>query len=180
MVVAFTITEIKYFMSSLFCDVVLPTFYLYLWYYFLIWLRYWFCFRHSDKSVYCSLYIQFYKLLLLWFHVDFFLKLLFYYNAVEYRHKYHNTQHISMRKNSCFIVYMTASPEELPSITLGLGVSVQPAKPTSPIWFLYQELPKVYVYSAHKIFTTFVLLFLIEYLISRSWLCLRCMCSVHC
>ena len=34
----------------------------------------------------------------LWFHVDIFLNLVFYYNAVEYRHKYHNTQLISMRK----------------------------------------------------------------------------------
>ena len=38
-----------------------------------MWLRYWSCFRHSNKSGYCSLYIQFYKLLWLWFHVAFFL-----------------------------------------------------------------------------------------------------------
>ena len=90
----------------------------------------------------------------MWFYVDFFLNLGFYYNEVEYRHKYHNRQHISVRKNPCFIVllYMTASPEEPPSVTLGLRVSIQPA---SPIRFLYEELPNVYVFSAHKIFTTF-------------------------
>ena len=49
---------------------------------------------------------------------------------------------------------MTASPEELPSATSGLRVSVQPAKPASPIRLLYEELPKVYMFSAHEIFTT--------------------------
>ena len=49
---------------------------------------------------------------------------------------------------------MTASPAEPPSVTSGLRVSVQPAKPTLPVRFLYEELPKVYVFSAHKIFTT--------------------------
>ena len=120
---------------------------------FLIWLRYLSCFRHSDKSGYCSLYIQLYKLLWSWFYVDFFLNLVFYYNAVECRQKYHNRQHISIRK--CFLVYMTSSPEETPSVTLGLRVSVQLAKPDSPIRLLYEELPKVYVFSAHKMFATF-------------------------
>ena len=50
---------------------------------------------------------------------------------------------------------MTASPEETPSVTSGLRVSVQPAEPALPIKFLYEELPKVYVFSAHKMFTTF-------------------------
>ena len=50
---------------------------------------------------------------------------------------------------------MTASPEEPPSVTPGLKVSVQPAKTTLPIRFLYEELPNVYVFSAHKMFTTF-------------------------
>ena len=59
---------------------------------FLIWLRYWSCFRHSDKSGGGFLYIQFYKMLWLWFYVDFYLTLGFYYNAVEYRHKYLNTR----------------------------------------------------------------------------------------
>ena len=45
------------------------------------------CFRHSDKSGYCSLSIQFYKLLWLWFYPDFFLNSGFYYNDVEYRRK---------------------------------------------------------------------------------------------
>ena len=52
-------------------------------------------------------------------------------------------------------------------------MSVQPAKPASHIRFLCKELPKVYVFSANKMFTTFCAFFLIEYLISRSWLCLR-------
>ena len=50
---------------------------------------------------------------------------------------------------------MTASPQEPPSITWGLRVSVQPVKPASHIRFLYEELPNVYVFSAHKMFTTF-------------------------
>ena len=126
---------------------------------FEIWLHYWSCSRHSDKSGYCSLFIQFYKLLWLWYLVDFFLNWRFYYNAVEYRYKYLNTQHTSIRKNLCFIVYTTASPEEPPSVTSGLRVSVQPAKPASPIRFLCQQLPKVYVFSADKIFTTFCAFF---------------------
>ena len=55
---------------------------------------------------------------------------------------------------------MTASPEEPPSVTSGLRVSVLSAKPASPILFLYEELPKVYVFSAHKMFTTFCAPFL--------------------
>ena len=125
---------------------------------FLIWLRYWSCFRHSNESGYCSLYIQFYKLLWLWFYVGFFLNLGYYYNDVEYRHN-HSRQHISIRKNLCFTVNMTASPAEAPSVTSGLRVSVQRAKPVLPIRFLYEELPKVCVFSAHKMFTTFCTLF---------------------
>ena len=40
-----------------------------------------------------------------------------------------------------------------------LKVSVQPAKPASPIRLLCEELPNVYVFSAHKIFTTFCVSF---------------------
>ena len=108
-----------------------------------------------------------------------FFNLEFYYNAVEYKHKYFCTQHIS-KKNPCFIVYTTASPKEPPSVTSGLRVSVQPAKPASPIRLLCEQLSKVDVFSTHKTFTTFVLLLLIEYLISRSWLRLRSMCLVYC
>ena len=50
---------------------------------------------------------------------------------------------------------MMASPEEPPSVTSELRVSVQPAKPALPIWFLYEELPNVYVFFVLKIFTTF-------------------------
>ena len=52
----------KNLMVSLFCELVLPLFYLFLVNKSLIWLRYWSCFQHSDKSGYCSLYIQFHKL----------------------------------------------------------------------------------------------------------------------
>ena len=65
--------------------------------------------------------------------------------------KYHN----SIRNNPCLIVYMTASPAETSSVTSRLRVSVQPAKPAIPIRFLYEELPNVYMFSAHKMFTTF-------------------------
>ena len=85
----------------------------------------------------------------------FFLKFGVCYNAVEYRHKCLNRQHISVRKNPCFIVYTTASPEDPLSVTSGLRVSVQPAKPASPNRFLCEEFKKFYVFSAHKIFTTF-------------------------
>ena len=50
---------------------------------------------------------------------------------------------------------MTASPAENSSVTSRLRVSVQPAKPDLPIRFLYDELPNVYVFSAHKMLTTF-------------------------
>ena len=42
-----------------------------------------------------------------------------------------------------------------PSVTLGLGVSIQAAKPVSHIRLLYEELPKLYVFTAHKMFLTF-------------------------
>ena len=44
---------------------------------------------------------------------------------------------------------MTVSPEEPQSVTSGLRVSVQLAKLALPIRFLYEELPNVYVFSAH-------------------------------
>ena len=102
MVVAFTITGINFLIVSLIamwcCG-----FPIYIWVIeFLIWLRCWSCFRHSNKSGHYSLCIQLYKLL--WSYVDFFLNLGFYYIAVEYRHKYPNTQLISIGKNPCFIV----------------------------------------------------------------------------
>ena len=49
---------------------------------------------------------------------------------------------------------MTASSEEPILVTSGLRVRVQPAKPVLPLRFLYDELPNVYVFSAHKMFTT--------------------------
>ena len=79
----------------------------------------------------------------------------FYYNAAGYRHKHLNRQLISIRKNSCFIVYTMVSPDKPPLVTSGLKMSVQPAKPASPIRLLCEQLPKVYVFSAHKIFTAF-------------------------
>ena len=52
--------------------------------------------------------------------------------------------------------YMTASAENPISVTSGLRMSVQPA---SPIRLLCEQLPKVDVFSAHKIFTTFCAVF---------------------
>ena len=54
---------------------------------------------------------------------------------------------------------MTATPEVPLSVASGLRVSIQPVKPAFPL--LYEELSKVYVFSAHKIFTTFCAHFLI-------------------
>ena len=53
------------------------------------------------------------------------------------------------------MLYTSASPEEPPSVTSRLRVSVQPAKPAPPIRLLSEGLPKVYVFFAHQIFTTF-------------------------
>ena len=50
---------------------------------------------------------------------------------------------------------MTASFEVPPLVTSELRMSVQPAKPALPIRFLYEELPNVYVFFAHKMFMTF-------------------------
>ena len=65
------------------------------------------------------------------------------------------------------MVYMTVSvyiciytAEETLSVTSELRVSVQPAKPALSIRFLYEELPNVYVFSAHKMFTNFCVPFL--------------------
>ena len=80
-------------------------------------------------------------------------------NAVEYKHKYLNTQHMSIRKNLCFLVYTTASTKEPPSVTSGLRVLVKPVKPASPIRHLCEQLPNVYVFSAHTTFTTFCIPF---------------------
>ena len=82
--------------------------------------------------------------------------------AVEYRHKYLNRQHISTRKNSCFMLYMTTSSEEPLSVTSGLRVSIQPAKPAPLISVLGEQLSKSYVFYAQEIFLFFVLLFLIK------------------
>ena len=66
-----------------------------------------------------------------------------------------NRQHNSIRKYPYFVVYTTASSEEPPSATSELRESAQPAKPVLPIRLFYKELPKVYVFSAHKMFTAF-------------------------
>ena len=65
-------------------------------------------------------------------------------------------QRISKRKTSLlYSVNATALPAESPPVTLGLRVWVQPAKPDSPVRLLRDQLPKVYVFSAHKIITIF-------------------------
>ena len=85
----------------------------------------------------------------------FFLNLGLYYNAVEDNRQYLNRQHISIRKNSCFIVYTTTSPTEPPSVTSGLRMAFQPTNPALPIRLFCKELPNVYVFSEDRIFTTF-------------------------
>ena len=85
---------------------------------------------------------------------------------------------ISIRKISCLMVYITAPLAEIPSVTLGLRVSVHPAKPALPIRMKSYQTPICFLHI--RCSRLFVFLFLIEYLISRSWLCLRSMCSVHC
>ena len=50
---------------------------------------------------------------------------------------------------------MTVSHAETSSVTSGLKVSVQPAKPALPIRFLYEELPNVYAFSVHNMLTIF-------------------------
>ena len=117
------------------------------------WLRYWSCFPHSDKSG--KLFIIFH-----WGHIrpSYFqtnvLSKINFTNCYNYGFvKYSNRQRISIRKNSLlYSTYMTASPEEPPSVTLRLRVCVQPA---SPIRTLCDQLRKVYVFSPHKIFTNF-------------------------
>ena len=109
-------------MISLFCDLVL-LFSIYIFgIKFLIWMRYWSCFQHSNINGYCALYILYYKLLWLsgfGFMLIFFLNLGFYYIAVAYRHKYPNMQHISKRKKP-FIVYIRSTQPIL--------MNVQPEK----------------------------------------------------
>ena len=72
---------------------------------------------------------------------------------------------ISTKKILALSIYDVVTPKAQ-SVTSGLRVSVQPAKPASPIRFLCEELPIVYVFfceglpivyvfSTHKIFTTF-------------------------
>ena len=65
------------------------------------------------------------------------------------------------RQKSAYILNTTASLAESLSVTSELRVSVQPAKPASPIRLLCKELPKAYVFSVHtvKLSQLFVLLF---------------------
>ena len=89
-----------------------------------------------------------------------------------------NMQRISKRKTSLlYSIYTTASPAETPSVTLRSRVWVQPAKPNSSVRLLCDQLPKVYVFSAHKIFTIFCFPF--HNKISHFKI-LRSMSSVHC
>ena len=129
---------------------------------FLIWMHYWSCFRHSDKSGYLSLYIQFYKLLWFWFYADFFFNLGFYYKSLLYS-----------------IYCTTASPKEPRSVTSGLRVAVQPANRLYLSGSCVNSYQTFMSFLQKRCSRLFVLLFLIEYLISRSWLCLRSMYSVY-
>ena len=61
---------------------------------------------------------------------------------------------ISTREKILALKYVTASRAEPQSITSRLRMSVQQAKPALPVELLCEQLPKVYVFSADKIFTT--------------------------
>ena len=76
------------------------------------------------------------------------------------------------------MVYTTASPAGPPSVTSRLRMSVQPTKPASSIKLLCQQ--EVWMFSLDKISPLFGRSFLMGFLISRSWLCLKSMCSVRC
>ena len=68
---------------------------------------------------------------------------------------------------------MTASLEEPPSVTSGLRVSVHPAKPALPISSCMKSYQNFMCFLHIRCSRLFVLIFLIEYLISRSLLCFR-------
>ena len=70
---------------------------------------------------------------------------------------------------------MTVSPEESSSVTSGLRVSVQQ---DLPIRFFYEELPTVYVFSAHKMFTAFCAPFPSRIFHFKILAMLRSVCSV--
>ena len=59
---------------------------------------------------------------------------------------------LAKEKHPCFILYTKASPAESPLESSELRVLFQPA---SLIRLLCEQLPKSYVFSAHKIFTAF-------------------------
>ena len=64
-------------------------------------------------------------------------------------------QPISMKKILALWYRYDSVTQRQQSVTLGLRVWVQPAKPASPIRLLRDQLLNVYVFSAHNIFTTF-------------------------
>ena len=100
----------------------------------------------------------------------------FYHIALKFRYRYLSRQHISKRKNPWFVVYAGAA-RRAPSVTLWLRMLVQP--PASPIGLLSEQQRKCYVFSINIIFTIWCSPLVIKFLILRSWLCLRSMCSVH-
>ena len=69
--------------------------------------------------------------------------------------KYLNIQRISKLSSLLYSIDITASPAESSVSNVGMRVWVQPAKPDLSVRLLCDQLPKVYVFSAHKIFTIF-------------------------
>ena len=70
------------------------------------------------------------------FLLIFFLNLGFYCNAVEYRHKYHNRQHISIRKKSLlYCVYDGATRRDSVS-----NVGIESVGSAGQAGFTYQAL----------------------------------------
>ena len=87
---------------------------------------------------------------------------------------------LAKQKNLFFVVYASAARRSPSSVTSRLRISVQSAKLASPIE-LSEQQQKINVFSANKIFTTCRAPFPnTKFLISRSWLYLRSLCSVHC
>ena len=131
MVVAFTITEKNYLMVSLFCQLVLPLSYLYLWYYVSNLAAVLVLFpAYRQKRLLFSLYSVL-QIVVVNLCVDFFLSLGFYYNDVEYRHKYHNRQH--KKKSLLYSIYDGVTRRD-PISNVGIVGSVGQAS------FTYQVL----------------------------------------
>ena len=85
-----------------------------------------------------------------------------------------------MRKNPCLLVYVgVASKASMSKVRI--ENVVQPAKPVSPIiGHLREQEPKIYVFSAHTIFTTWCVPFSNRISHFKVLASIGTMCCVHC